>query len=67
MDSPNDVTATTTRDSMHSMDKPLEKTPGVTSSAHHALAANDPENPQNWPLYRKVYACATATAFASAV
>jgi hypothetical protein len=52
---------------MHSMDKPLEKKPGVTSSAHHALAANDPENPQNWPLYRKVYACATATAFASAV
>ena len=30
----------------------------------HMMSADDPDNPQNWPLYRKVYASAVAFAFA---
>ena len=35
-----------------------------TPSAGHMMAANDPDNPQNWPLYKKVYASTVAFAFA---
>ncbi len=30
----------------------------------HMMAADDPDNPQNWPLHKKVYASAVAFAFA---
>lgn len=29
----------------------------------HMMSADDPDNPQNWPLYRKLYASAVAFAF----
>ncbi|KAK4696395.1 hypothetical protein P7C71_g1515, partial [Lecanoromycetidae sp. Uapishka_2] len=29
----------------------------------HMMAADDPDNPQNWPLYKKIYASAVAFAF----
>ena len=34
------------------------------ATAGHMMAADDPDNPQNWPLYKKVYASAVAFAFA---
>ncbi|KAL8658573.1 MAG: hypothetical protein Q9226_000907 [Calogaya cf. arnoldii] len=33
----------------------------------HMMSPTDPENPQNWPLSRKIYASAVATGFAFAV
>ncbi|KAL9000209.1 MAG: hypothetical protein Q9169_001111 [Polycauliona sp. 2 TL-2023] len=33
----------------------------------HMMSPTDPDNPQNWPLSRKIYASAVATAFAFAV
>lgn len=35
----------------------------VTAPAGHMMAANDPDNPQNWPVQRKIYASAVAFAF----
>ena len=32
--------------------------------AGHMMAANGPENPQNWPVQKKIYASAVAFAFA---
>jgi hypothetical protein len=29
----------------------------------HMMSPDDPDNPQNWPLYRKVYASAVSFAF----
>lgn len=34
------------------------------AAAGHTMSADDPDNPQNWPLYKKVYASAVAFAFA---
>ena len=34
------------------------------ATAGHMMSADDPDNPQNWPLYKKVYASAVAFAFA---
>lgn len=34
------------------------------AAAGHMMSADDPDNPQNWPLYRKLYASAVAFAFA---
>ena len=34
------------------------------AAAGHRMAADDADNPQNWPLYKKVYASAVAFAFA---
>ena len=36
----------------------------MNAPAGHMMAANDPDNPQNWPVQRKVYASAVAFAFA---
>ena len=30
----------------------------------HMMSADDPDNPQNWRLYKKIYASAVAFAFA---
>ena len=35
----------------------------MTAPAGHMMAANDPDNPQNWPVQRKIYASAVAFAF----
>ena len=53
----NDLQSTTT---MTSEDQP-------TGGIGHSMHANDPDNPQNWPLHRKVYASSVAFAFAFAV
>lgn len=34
------------------------------AAAGHMMSADDPDNPQNWPLYKKFYASAVAFAFA---
>ena len=36
----------------------------MPASGGHMMAADDPDNPQNWPLHEKVYASAVAYAFA---
>ncbi|KAL8722696.1 MAG: hypothetical protein Q9225_000863 [Loekoesia sp. 1 TL-2023] len=36
-------------------------------SVGHMMSPDDPDNPQNWPFWRKVYASTVATAFAFAV
>lgn len=50
----------------------LSEEPGVESAkpavgGHNALSPMDPENPQNWPLRRKVYASSVAASFTFAV
>ena len=35
--------------------------------ASHQLPAGDPENPHNWPISKKVFVSAVATAFAFVV
>ncbi|KAI4147259.1 MAG: hypothetical protein L6R39_003172 [Caloplaca ligustica] len=37
------------------------------SVGHHLMDPHDPENPQNWPFWRKIYASTVATSFAFAV
>ena len=34
------------------------------AAAGHMMSADDPDNPQNWPLYKKLYASAVGFAFA---
>lgn len=34
------------------------------AAAGHMMSADDPDNPQNWSLYKKVYVSAVAFAFA---
>jgi hypothetical protein len=42
--------------------------PIVKEKIHgHMLSASDPDNPQNWPIHRKVYASMVSTVFAFAV
>jgi hypothetical protein len=62
----NDVTATNTQSSM-SMGGPADHQAMAPSGHGHSLSPTDPDNPQNWPLHRKVYAVSTATAFAFVV
>lgn len=45
---------------------PMEESK-TTMTVGHAMTLQDPENPQNWPVYRKVYASFTAYAFGFAV
>lgn len=50
----------------------LSEEPGVESAkpavgGHNALSPMDPENPQNWPLHRKLYASSVAAAFTFAL
>lgn len=35
--------------------------------AGHMMSMSDPDNPQNWPLHRKLYVSAVAFAFAFVV
>lgn len=34
------------------------------AGAGHMMSADDPDNPQNWPIHKKIYASAVAFAFA---
>ena len=34
-----------------------------TAPAGHMMAADDPDNPQNWPVHRKIYVSAVAFTF----
>ena len=36
----------------------------MPTAGGHMMSANDPDNPQNWPLHKKIYASAVAFAFA---
>lgn len=36
-------------------------------NAGHAMSPRDPDNPQNWPLHRRIYACAVSYSFGFAV
>ena len=33
----------------------------------HMMSPTDPDNPQNWPIFKKVYASSVSVAFAFAV
>ena len=55
-----------------SMEKPMTQSDHSGSTAHsvmhspvagHMLAMDDPENPMNWPLRRKLHACAMGFSF----
>jgi hypothetical protein len=39
----------------------------LTSGLGHQMSPTDPENPQNWPVHKKIYTSAVAAAFAFAV
>ena len=38
--------------------------PMKSTGGGHTMAPDDPDNPQNWPVLRKVYVSLAATAFA---
>jgi len=38
-----------------------------TGGLGHQISMSDPDNPQNWPLIKKIYASLGATAFGFAV
>jgi MFS transporter, DHA1 family, multidrug resistance protein len=42
-------------------------TMATTQIVSHSLPADDPDNPMNWPLHRKLYASAVAWFFSFAV
>ena len=42
----------------------MKTAPDPMAAAGHMMSADDPDNPQNWPLQKKVYASAVAFAFA---
>ncbi|KAI4132236.1 MAG: hypothetical protein LQ338_000788 [Usnochroma carphineum] len=47
---------------------PMPKSESVMPpSVGHMMSPDDPDNPQNWPFWRKIYASTVATAFAFAV
>jgi hypothetical protein len=42
----------------------LKETPdSIPGASGHMLSATDPDNPQNWPTYKKVYVSAAGFAF----
>ena len=46
---------------------PVEEPMIENSNAGHAMSPQDPDNPFNWPLHRKVYVCAASYSFGFAV
>ena len=51
-------------DSMSPGTNTMETAADPMAATGHMMSADDPDNPQNWPLYKKVYASAVAFAFA---
>lgn len=49
------------------MQKTMPAGPTTSNMLSHTLAANDPDNPMNWPAHRRLYASAVAFAMAFAV
>lgn len=49
------------RDSVESMHK-MPAGPMTSNMLSHTLGADDPDNPMNWPSYRRIYASAVAWA-----
>ena len=41
----------------------MKTTANPVAAAGHMMSADDPDNPQNWPLYNKIYVSAVAFAF----
>jgi nitroreductase len=39
----------------------------IEPMAGHTISVQDPDNPQNWPMHRKVYISAVSVAFAFVV
>lgn len=39
----------------------------IEAMAGHMMSAQDPDNPQNWPIHRKAYVSAVSVAFAFVV
>ena len=52
---------------MDTKEEPAVEQPMPAAGGHNALSPMDPDNPQNWPLRRKIYASSMATAFTFAV
>lgn len=62
-----DMPATNGSSGPHSdeeMQKPQQPPSG---GAGHSMTPNDPLNPMNWPLWKKIYASATAFLFTLAL
>ena len=51
-------------DSMSPGANTMKTAPDPMAPAGDMMSADDPDNPQNWPLYKKVYASAVGFAFA---
>ena len=47
---------------MGAVDPPMTSAP-----VHHQLSPEDPDNPMNWPIYKRVYVSLAAAAFTFAV
>lgn len=45
----------------------MEMKMAAKSGAGHMMAADDPDNPQNWPVLQKIYVSTAATLFAFVV
>ena len=41
----------------------MKGTPQAMVAGGHMMSADDPENPQNWPVLKKIHASAVAWAF----
>ena len=52
---------------MNLAEEPAMEATKPVAGGHNALSPMDPDNPQNWPLRRKVYASSVAAAFTFAV
>ena len=52
---------------MNLSEEPAMEQAKPADGGHQALSPTDPDNPQNWPLRRKLYASAVASAFTLAV
>ena len=51
----------------HQQDSEPHMMDAAPTGAGHMLPADDPENPHNWPISRKVFVSSVATAFAFVV
>ena len=59
---------TTSSTQMHGMmEGKMPNNLSTSAILSHQLSPTDPDNPMNWPLYRRVYASAVSWAFAFVV
>lgn len=50
-------------DASHDMEEPMK----MPAAGHLALSADDPDNPQNFPIFKKTYVSTVAFVFAFVV